>query len=81
MSANFVPEEKRLGFAEELGMADRDSRTTGYFALLIAPMDNGTYRCAVLQHGHFEPFPVFAEAMRLSVRELHIDLALPKGKP
>lgn len=67
---SIVPEKMRLDFTDQMTVADNDARTTGFFALLVAPTDSGFSRDVVLAHGQLDFEPVLMHVIDVATRSL-----------
>lgn len=62
--SGIVPENDRLDFAEFVAQADNDSRTTGFFLLLVAPRKDGFARESVLTVGELPVEPIMDHVIK-----------------
>ena len=65
-----VPEQERLDIAEFIAQADNDSRTTGFFLLLVAPRKDGFARESVLTVGELPVEAIMDHVIKRSLTKL-----------
>lgn len=65
-----VPEQDRLDIAEFIAQADNDSRTTGFFLLLVAPRKDNCIRASVLTVGELPVEPIMTHVIKQSLTNL-----------
>lgn len=68
--SGIVPEQDRLDIAEFIAQADNDSRTTGFFLLLVAPRKDGFARESVLTVGELPVEPILSHIVKKSFAKL-----------